>query len=81
MRRRSAIMAAEKLALRAASLAVLDAWEQSDNLCAVMQAFYSGVDEHAQEQSDNLCAVMQAFYSGVDEHAQEQRRELIYQWR
>ncbi|KAE8971662.1 hypothetical protein PR003_g23378 [Phytophthora rubi] len=47
-------MVTEKLALRAASLAVLDAWEQSGNLCAVMQAFYSGVDEHAQEQRRKL---------------------------
>ncbi|KAE8913923.1 hypothetical protein PF002_g27343 [Phytophthora fragariae] len=30
-RRRSAIMASEKLALRAVRLAVLDAWEQSGN--------------------------------------------------
>ncbi|KAE8982247.1 hypothetical protein PR003_g21881 [Phytophthora rubi] len=50
-RRRSA---AEKLALRAASLTVLDAWEQSGNLCPVMQAFYSGVDGHAQEQRRKL---------------------------
>ncbi|KAE8955957.1 hypothetical protein PR003_g32088 [Phytophthora rubi] len=47
-------MASEKLALRAVRLAVLDAWEQSGNLRAVMQAFYSGVDEHAQEHRRKL---------------------------
>ncbi|KAE8897891.1 hypothetical protein PF005_g9397 [Phytophthora fragariae] len=46
-RRRTAIVAAEKLA-------VLDAWEQSGNINAVIQAFYSGLDAHAQEQRRKL---------------------------
>jgi hypothetical protein len=46
-RRRTAITAAEKLT-------VLDAWEQSGNVTAVIEAFYSGLDEHAQEQRRKL---------------------------
>ncbi|KAG2761695.1 hypothetical protein PC129_g18144 [Phytophthora cactorum] len=42
-RRRTAITAAEKLA-------VLDAWVQCGNITAVTKAFYSGLDEFAQEQ-------------------------------
>ncbi|POM64403.1 Hypothetical protein PHPALM_20066 [Phytophthora palmivora] len=41
--RRAGITAAEKLAM-------FDAWEQSGNIGAVMQAFYSVLNEHTSEQ-------------------------------
>ncbi|KAG6953596.1 hypothetical protein JG688_00012746 [Phytophthora aleatoria] len=46
-RRRTAITAAEKLA-------VLDSWVQCGNITAVIKAFYSGLDEFAQEQRRKL---------------------------
>ncbi|POM63392.1 Hypothetical protein PHPALM_21220 [Phytophthora palmivora] len=45
--RRAGITVTEKLA-------VLDAWEQSGNISAVLQAFYSELNEHAREQRRNL---------------------------
>ncbi|KAI9994432.1 hypothetical protein PInf_011060 [Phytophthora infestans] len=46
-RRRTAITAAEKLS-------ALDAWEQCNNINAAIEAFYSGLDDHAQEQRRKL---------------------------